>query len=47
MRVIHDNFGSLRANARELPLAVQKDEQLKNLWPFVTIAKDGMFSNIH
>ena len=47
MRVIHDNFGSLPSNARELALAVRNDEQLNNLWSFVTIASGGMLSNIH
>ena len=47
MHVIHDNFESLPANARELALAVQNDEQLKNLWSFVTIAQGGLLSNIH
>ena len=47
MHAIHDNLGSLPANARELALAVRKDEQLSNLWSFVTISHGGMLSNIH
>ena len=47
MRVIHDNFGSLLANARELSLAVRNNEQLNDLWSFVAIAQGGMLSNIH
>ena len=47
MRVIHDNFESLPASARELALAVRKDEQLNNLLSCVRIAQGGMFSNIH
>ena len=47
MRVIHDNFGSLPANARQLAVAVRNDKQLSNLWSFVTIAQDGMLSNIY
>ena len=31
MRIIHDNFGSLPANALELALAVRNDEQLNGL----------------
>ena len=46
MRVIHDNFGSFQANTRELTVAVRNDEQLNNLWSFVTIAQGGMLSNI-
>ena len=34
MPVIHDNFGSLPVNARELVLAVRNDEQLNNLLSF-------------
>ena len=30
MRVVHDNFGSLPANAQELALAVRNDEQFNN-----------------
>ena len=47
MRVIHDNFGSFQANTRELTVVVRNDEQLKNLWSFVTIAQGGMLSNTH
>ena len=47
MRVIHDHFGSLLANARELAVAVRNDEQLNNLWSFVAIAQGGILSNIH
>ena len=47
MHLIHDNFGSLPANARELAYAVQNNEQLNNLWSFVTIAQGGILSNIH
>ena len=46
-RVMHDNFGSLPANMRELTLAVRNEEQLNDLWSFVTIAQGGMLSNIH
>ena len=31
MREMHDNFGSLAANARELALEVRNDEQLNSL----------------
>ena len=31
MHVMHDNFGSLPANARELSLVVRNDEELNNL----------------
>ena len=34
MPVIHNNFGSLPVNARELVLAVRNDEQLNNLLSF-------------
>ena len=47
MRVIHDNFGSLPANVRELTIAVRNEEQWNNLWSFVTIDQGGMLSNIH
>ena len=47
MRITHDNFGSLQANARELALAVQNNEQLKDLLSCVTIAQGDMLSNIH
>ena len=46
-RVIHDNFGSLPANARDLVLAMRNDEQLKNLLSFVTIAQGRLLSNIN
>ena len=38
MRVIHDNCGSLPANARELALVVPNDEELNNFLFYVTIA---------
>ena len=47
MYAIHDNLGSLPANAQELALAVRKDEQLSNLWSSVTIFHCVMLSNIH
>ena len=47
MRVIHDNFESLPANARKLGLAVRNDQQLNNLLSCVEIAQGGMLSNIH
>ena len=47
MQVIHNNFGSLPVNTRELAVAVQNDEQLNNLGSFIKIAPGGMLSNIH
>ena len=45
MRVRHDNFGSIPVNAQKLALAVRNDEQLSNLWSFVTIAQGSLLSN--
>ena len=47
MRVIHENCGSIPANARELALAVENDEELNNLLSCVTIAQGSMLSNVH
>ena len=47
MRVVHDNFVTLPANARELALAVQNDEDLNNLFSCVTNAQGDMLPNIH
>ena len=47
MRVIHDNWGSLLVNARELALAVQDDREMKNLLSCVTITQGGMLSDTH
>ena len=47
MRLIHDNFGSLPGNERELALAVRNDEKLNNLLSCMTTAQGGMLSNIH
>ena len=47
MHAIHDNFGNLPANVRQLTLAMRSDESLNNLWSFVAIAQGGMLSNIH
>ena len=47
MRVVHDNFVTLPANARELALAVQNGEELNNLLYCVTTAQYDMLQNIH
>ena len=47
MRVLHDNFVTLPANARELAFAVQNGEELHNLLPCVTTAQGDMLPNIH
>ena len=41
MGIIHDNFGSLPTNARELALGLRNDVELNNLWFCVTSAQDG------
>ena len=45
MRVVHDNFVALPANARELTLAVQNGEELNNLSCIAT-AQSDMLPNI-
>ena len=45
MYVVHDNFVTLPANARELALAVQKVED--NLLSCVTTAQGDMLPNIY
>ena len=42
MRVIHDNFGSLRVIAQELAVAVRNNEELNKLLSFVPIPQGGM-----
>ena len=44
---MHDNFGSLPANAQELPLAVRNDDVLSNLLSYIAIDQGIMLSNIH
>ena len=44
---MHDNFGSLPANARELALAVRNDDVLNNLLSCKVIDQGSMLSNIH
>ena len=44
---MHDNFGSLPANARELALAVRNDDVLSNLLSCIAIDHGSMLSNIH
>ena len=46
MRVVHDNFVALPANARELALAVQNREELNNLLSCVTSAQGDILLNI-
>ena len=47
MHVVHDNFVTLPANARELALAVENDEELNNLLSCVTTAQGDMVPSIH
>ena len=47
MRVLHNNFVALPANARELSLAVQNDEELNDLLSCVITTQGNMLSNIH
>ena len=47
MCVVHDNFMTLLANARELTLAVQNGGELNNLLSCVTTAQGDMLPNIH
>ena len=47
MRIVDHNFVTLPANARELALAVQNDEDLNNLFSCVTTAQGDMLPNIH
>ena len=47
MRVVHDNFVTLLAKARELVLPVQNGEELNNLLSCVTTAQSDMSSNIY
>ena len=47
MRVLHNNFLTLPANARELSLAVQNDEELNDLLSCVITTQGNMLSNIH
>ena len=44
---MHDNFGSLPANAQELALAVRNDDVLSNLLSYIAIDQGIMLSNIH
>ena len=47
MWVIHDNFGCLPANSRELALVAPNDEEFNNLFSFETIDRGAMLSDIH
>ena len=47
MHVVHDNFVTLVAAARELALAVQNGEEFNNLLSCVTTAQGDMLPNIH
>ena len=44
---MHDNFGSLPANAQELALAVRNDDVLSNFLSYIAIDQGIMLSNIH
>ena len=46
MRVMHDNFGSLPANARML-VSKKNDEELTNLLSCKTIPQGGKLLKIH
>ena len=47
MHVVHDNFETYPAKAREPALPVQNGEELNNLLSCVTVAQSDMFLNIH
>ena len=46
MRVVHDNFVTLSAKARELALPVHIGEELNNLFSCLTTAQGDMLPNI-